>query len=61
MFRFLGFKFFFVFKNSNSFINYILKIQKLELNNLNQPIEFNQSFNDVDVVPSIDLSLRYGV
>ena len=23
--------------------------------------EFNQSFNDVDVVPSIDLSLRYGV
>ena len=31
----LGFLGFFVSKNSNSFLNHILKVQKLELNNLN--------------------------
>jgi len=36
----------------------MLKVRKLELNNLNH-IEFNHTFNDV--VPSIGLSLRYGV
>jgi len=45
-------------KIGNSFLNHILKVQKLELNSLNH-IECNQSFNDV--VPSIDLSLRYSV
>ena len=33
---------FFVSKNSNSFLNQILKVQKLELNNLNH-IEFNHT------------------
>ena len=33
---------FFVSKNSNSFLNHILKVQKLELNNLNH-IEFNHT------------------
>ena len=38
----LVFLVFFVSKNSNSFLNHILKVQKLELNNLNH-IEFNHT------------------
>ena len=33
---------FFVSKNSNSFLNHLLKVQKLELNNFNH-IEFNHT------------------
>jgi len=40
-----------------SFLNHILKVQKLELNNLNH-IELNHTLM---TYPSIDLSLKYGV
>jgi len=57
MFRFLVF---FLSKNSNSFLNHILKVQKLELNTLKALWSLIIGYYN-DVVPSIDLSLRYGV